>query len=65
MKAVPQKCHACEVIFAGTNCPGCGAERPAFTALKKISAEASAPRCRIYITKRCDCGQRALCLEAA
>lgn len=37
---VPQPCHNCEHPYAGIACPLCKEERPAYTALKKITAQA-------------------------
>jgi len=33
----PQPCHACDAKFAGSHCPICGEERPAYTALKRMT----------------------------
>lgn len=60
----PQPCHACGLDFIGTHCPKCGAERAAFTALKKISQPQLTP-CPYVARRICDCGNRGLCLDAA
>jgi hypothetical protein len=40
---VPQPCHKCEAVYAGSHCPLCKEERPAFTALKNITAQQHKP----------------------
>jgi hypothetical protein len=70
---VPQKCHACENVFAGAVCPICKAERPAYTAMKRITALAHHgvqplrdPKfCRYFPAQICGCGGTGNCLEAA
>lgn len=62
----PQACHACPVVFVGPVCPGCGAERAAFTAMKNITAQQKQLAPCPYVPRRvCDCGNRGLCLDAA
>lgn len=63
----PQPCHACGVEYAGIACPHCKEERPAFNAMKNISAQPPAPLqpCRYYPGEACGCGQRGACLPAA
>lgn len=34
----PQPCHHCSTPYAGTSCPTCKEERPAYTALKNQTA---------------------------
>jgi hypothetical protein len=34
---IPQPCHVCEHPYAGTVCPICKEERPAYTAVKKMT----------------------------
>lgn len=38
----PTTCHQCGTVAAETVCHLCGAERPAFTALKNITARSRA-----------------------
>jgi hypothetical protein len=70
----PVKCSNCEYAFVGTVCPLCSTERAAYTALKNITARASAgvqpitkplPPCRYRQASLCDCGLRGLCIEIA
>lgn len=68
---VPFPCHSCGHQYAGTSCPVCKVDRPAFTALKRITAAAAAPAaqvaplppCRYEPRALCGCGLAGLCLE--
>jgi hypothetical protein len=52
-------------------CPICKEERPAYTALKAMSAKPGVqpvsvlPACRYYPKALCDCELRGTCLDAA
>jgi hypothetical protein len=69
----PQPCHACGHPFAGAVCPLCKEDRPAYTALKRLSERAPGeqpvpqplPPCRYAPKALCNCGGRGLCLPAA
>ena len=74
----PTNCHECGKSAAEPICSGCGAERPAFTAVKNITAQAREarardvqplsfplPACRYYPKSLCDCGLRGCCVPAA
>lgn len=69
----PTACHDCGVEYAGVACPNCSTERPAYTALKNITARERGvqplsfplPPCRYYPNSLCDCGQRGCCVPAA
>lgn len=70
----PQACHVCEHKYAGAVCPICKTERPAYAALKAITARERTgvqaitkelPACRYYERALCDCGLRGLCIPAA
>jgi hypothetical protein len=69
----PQPCHHCDQPYAGAVCPICKEERPAFTALKRITAKAhhgvaplrEASRCHYFPDSICGCGGRGTCLPAA
>lgn len=66
----PQACHNCNAMYAGIACPICKEERPAYAALKRITAReneqrAPYPPCRYQPASLCSCGQRGLCLEPA
>lgn len=66
----PQPCHACEAKYAGAVCPICKTERPAFTALKRITEERTRTpeqlaECRYYHGQPCNCDGRGVCLPAA
>lgn len=62
----PQACHHCEHKYVGAVCPICKTERPAYAALKRITAAAhhgvSALRdpksCRYFPESICGCGGR-------
>jgi hypothetical protein len=34
---IPQSCHACDHLYAGIICPLCKEERPAYTAVKRMT----------------------------
>lgn len=69
----PVQCHNCEHAYVGTVCNLCGAERPAYTALKNMTARQRAgvqplndPKFCKYDPKTiCGCDGRGHCLEAA
>lgn len=61
----PQPCHACETKYAGAVCPICKTERPAYTALKAMSARLPLTECSYYHGQPCNCGGRGACLPAA
>ncbi len=61
----PQPCHACETKYAGAVCPTCKEERPAYTALKAMSARLPLTDCHYYHGQQCNCGGRGVCLPAA
>lgn len=66
----PVPCGNCQHPYAGTVCPLCKEERPAYTLLKRITAAQrarSAPfaACRYYPGEACGCGQRGACIPAA
>jgi hypothetical protein len=69
----PQACHHCEHKYAGAVCPICKEERPAYTALKRISQRAhhgvqplrDAKACRYFPKTICGCDGRFTCLPAA
>lgn len=67
----PTRCHACGATGAEAVCHCCATERPAYTALKNITAKAKAarpvptyPPCRYAPASLCGCGERGICLEA-
>lgn len=68
-----QPCHQCEHRYAGSVCPICKTERPAYTALKRITARAhhgvaalrEPTACRYFPNAICGCGQTGTCLDAA
>ena len=64
---IPQPCHACGHHYAGAVCPICKTDRPAFTAIKAMSARAAAPAalppCRYEPKALCGCDLRGECLE--
>jgi len=64
-QAQPQPCHACDAQYVGSHCPTCGAERPAYTALKNITARLPLTECHYYHGQPCNCGGRGVCLPAA
>jgi hypothetical protein len=63
----PQACHNCGHAYAGAVCPICKEDRPAYTALKALSAKlrAALPECRYYPDRNCECGARGECLPVA
>ena len=72
MKPIPQPCHHCGTHHAEAICPACREERPAFSALKRITGRASwptgltpYPTCRYFPSALCGCEERGICLEAA
>ena len=64
---VPQPCHACGVKYAGIACPTCKEERPAWIAVKNMTAARHAPAplpiCRYEPKALCGCDLRGECLE--
>lgn len=64
---IPQPCHECGHRYAGIVCPLCKEERPAWTAMKNITAKQQAPLpwCRYFPNSLCSCGLRGTCLPAA
>lgn len=64
---IPQPCHECGTKYAGIQCPTCKTERPAWTAIKAMTATRAAPLppCRYEPKALCGCAGRGLCLEAA
>lgn len=61
----PTTCHACGTVAAEAVCHICKTERPAYTALKAISARMPLVECRYYHGQPCNCGGRGVCLPAA
>ena len=69
----PQACHSCGHKYVGAICNVCKEERPAYTALKRMSQRkregvqpVSEPQaCRYYPKSICGCEGRGTCLEAA
>lgn len=69
----PVKCHNCEHSYVGTVCALCGEERPAYTAMKRITARAhhgieplrNPDACIYFPNSLCGCGGRGTCLEVA
>lgn len=69
----PQHCHQCDHSYVGAVCPLCKTERPAYTAMKRITARAhhgipplrSPERCRYFPNSICGCEGRGTCLPAA
>jgi hypothetical protein len=67
----PQACHHCDQPYVGAICPICKEERPAYTALKAMSAKPGVqpvsvlPACRYYPKALCNCELRGTCLDAA
>lgn len=71
----PQKCsvNGCENVFTGSVCNLCKEERPAFTALKRITAKAhhgvpalrDPQACKYFPKSICGCDGRYTCLESA
>jgi hypothetical protein len=61
------QCHKCYRIAAEAICSLCNTERPAYTALKAISAKLGpiTATCRYYPKDRCECGERGECLSVA
>lgn len=70
---MPVSCHNCEHKFAGAVCPVCKEERPAYTALKRITAKThrgvqplrDPKACKYDHKTLCGCEGRGHCLEAA
>lgn len=60
-----QPCHSCEMKYAGAVCPACKTERPAYTALKAMTARLPLTECSYYHGQPCNCGGRGVCLPAA
>lgn len=66
----PTTCHVCGVTRAQAICSNCGTERPAYTAVKRLSETfraAVAPRCHYDKDQPClaGCNGRGVCLPAA
>ena len=69
----PQPCHNCGMPYAGIACPICKEERPAYTAVKAMSAKArtgaqpitNAVPCRYYPESICGCRGIGTCLDVA
>lgn len=69
----PTTCQACGARGAEFICHCCSTERPAYTALKNMTARVrglqpvkqTLPPCRYEPSALCDCGQRGTCLPAA
>lgn len=67
-RATPVPCDACQAPYTGTTCPLCRQERPAYTLLKRITAQLRAQPlqvCPYYPSEACGCGQRGACIPAA
>ncbi|HEX5129479.1 MAG TPA: hypothetical protein VFV90_07030 [Usitatibacter sp.] len=63
---LPQPCHRCPRVFAGPVCPGCYAERPLFTMLKRMTVrEGLQPQCRYFPHRPCECQGRGVCIPVA
>lgn len=68
---IPQSCHECGHKHAAVLCPLCGTERPAYAAVKAMSAPARPklpaplPPCRYAPASLCACELRGECLEVA
>lgn len=68
----PTKCHACGTVAAEAICHACKTERPAYTALKNLTARErgvqplAAPKpCRYFPKSLCGCDGRGQCIEPA
>lgn len=77
MTPAPTMCHACGVFAVAVVCPNCSIERPAYAAMKNITAKERAarergaqplsfplPPCSYYPNSLCDCGLRGCCVPA-